>query len=371
MNMKKILLAACVTAMTACTGAQTQKHYAISFSTDKPGVQKVYLYAEETKQVLDSADCVEGKASFEGEVDHTQLAMIVTNPQQPNRSALFWLVVDGVPTEAARVNNEKELKGSDLNGRYIAAQKAINAGDKKVQDLMQEAQQMAAAAEGGKLSQEQTASLQSRYEALMEEQHQTIARLVKENKDNIIPLALVTYYEQQLGTEFVADFLKDYAYKDNVMLEPVKKYHEALNRKKVGAQFTDFTMNDMQGQPHKLSEYVGQGNYVLLDFWASWCGPCRAEMPHVKAAYEKYHAKGFEIVGVSFDAQQDAWEKATSQLGITWPQLSDLKGWQCAAGALYGVRSIPATILFGPDGKVVATDLRGDALQERLAELYK
>ena len=92
-------------------------------------------------------------------------------------------------------------------------------------------------------------------------------------------------------------------------------------------------------------------------------------MPNVKACYEKYKDKGFSIVGISFDKDLQVWKDATSQLVITWPQLSDLKGWQCKAAEVYYIRSIPSTILFSPDGKVIATNLRGDELGDKLAEL--
>ena len=94
-------------------------------------------------------------------------------------------------------------------------------------------------------------------------------------------------------------------------------------------------------------------------------------MPNVKAAYEKYHAKGFEIVGVSFDSKKADWEKAVADLGITWPQMSDLKGWGCAASDIYYIKSIPATILFDPEGRVVDTDLRGERLARTLSKLLK
>ena len=144
-----------------------------------------------------------------------------------------------------------------------------------------------------------------------------------------------------------------------------------LELRRPGLTYTDLVMKDMNDKEIKLSQYAGKGNYVFVDFWASWCGPCRAEMPNVVEAYKKYHSKGLEIVGVSFDQKKDAWTAAVKNLGMEWPQMSDLKGWQCAAGKVYGIRSIPSNILLDPQGKIVASDLRGEDLQKRLAEIYK
>ena len=130
---------------------------------------------------------------------------------------------------------------------------------------------------------------------------------------------------------------------------------------------TDFEMFDANGKTVRLSDF--KGRVVYLDVWASWCGPCRGEMPAVKAAYEAFKEKGFGIVGVSLDNDAEAWKKAITDLGITWPQMSDVKGWDCAGAALYGVRAIPATVLVGQDGIIIARDLRGEAIAEKLTEL--
>jgi len=139
----------------------------------------------------------------------------------------------------------------------------------------------------------------------------------------------------------------------------------------VGAQFTDFSMPDPNGQEHSISEYVKKNKYTLVDFWASWCGPCRAEMPYVIKAYDLYHAKGFEVVGVSLDSNKKAWENAIKQLKMPWPHISDIKGWECAGAALYNVKGIPANVLIDQKGKIVAKNLRGDNLLNKMAELLK
>ena len=143
----------------------------------------------------------------------------------------------------------------------------------------------------------------------------------------------------------------------------------ASKKGQAGVKVTDFTQNDLNGTPFTLSSL--RGKYVLVDFWASWCGPCRAESPNLVKAYEQLKNKNFEVVGVSLDENKGAWEAAVKKDGLPWIQVCDMKGWKNDVAMLYGVNSVPQNFLIDPNGVIIARDLRGEGLTEKLSVLIK
>ncbi len=172
---------------------------------------------------------------------------------------------------------------------------------------------------------------------------------------------------------FATMYVNKYYETDKDELGQLKTVVDQINANTIGAPAPDIILNNPEDKEVALSSL--KGNVVLIDFWASWCGPCRRENPNVVRLYEKYKDKGFEIFGVSLDSKKDRWIQAIAADGLTWPQVSDLRGWQSNPAKVYGVRSIPTTVLIDADGNVLARKLRGANLEtgvptkEKLEEL--
>lgn len=214
---------------------------------------------------------------------------------------------------------------------------------------------------------------EAEYMKLAEKQSGIAKAYLLSNKDKLIAGKTLYDFRYELNEEDQNAILlqADSVFKSAPGVDRLIAHLDILKTVAVGQKFTDFEMADMKGEVKKLSDYVGQGKYVLVDFWASWCGPCRREIPNMVEAYKKYKAKGFEIVGISLDNDKDAWVKGTKDLGITWPQMSDLKGWQNAGAAIYGVNSIPHVLLIDKEGTIIAKNLHGEELNKKLEELFK
>jgi peroxiredoxin len=155
----------------------------------------------------------------------------------------------------------------------------------------------------------------------------------------------------------------------SIYYKDLKKFYDDNKLLEIGALAPDFALPTPNGDTMRLSDL--RGKYVLIDFWASWCGPCKAEFPNVKRVYNRFSEKGFEILGVSLDKEESAWKGSIISLGLNWMHVSDLKYWSCAPARLYKVSSIPSTVLIDRNGYIIAKNLRGEELERKLEELFQ
>lgn len=302
---------------------------------------------------------INGKFEITGVSDSVQVALLGL----PGTVCQVFLE-PGVITAKLVAGQSAACIGTSNNNAYEALVESLKAIDEEYSAIVEKAE--SAKGDEADALKKEIAEVQDKY-------YQTIRNSVSENTNNEFGLHMLVNNYYSYEPEELAALLEAFMgnFPGNARLSSIKVKNDLAMETAVGKQYKDFEMSDMEGNARKLSEFVASNKVTLVDFWASWCGPCRKEMPSVKAAYNIYKDKGFGIVGVSLDDNKDAWMQAVVGMEIEWTQLSDLKGWNCAASNLYGVNSIPATILIAQDGTILAKNLRGKAIQEKLAEVLK
>ena len=358
---KTIAAALLAAAAVAAKGQDTT--YTISGAAPE-GARMMYLYAEDDDRV-DSTAVDNGRFGFSGKRPLNALLALTDGHYG------WHLFNDGTPVDIDL--RRMTVKASPLNGRLFAAGRSMDSIDTRGMALYKEYER--AAADRSSAGRKRTAELSRQFAALGDSMASTALRIIHSNRDNLIPVSLISQMARTFDYETLRGVLDPAApYYNHPALARAKALlgdaERTLGNRRPGLQFTDTTLPDTAGVARRLSEWCGKGGYVLIDFWASWCGPCRMEMPNVVENYRKYRDRGFQVVGISLDNNARAWRKAIADMQMEWPQLSDLKGWQSAAATLYSVRSIPASILIDGSGKIVATDLRGSRLGKKLEEIY-
>ena len=366
--MKKIsilTLAVAALGLLACSGNNV-KYNVTGINAPEDGAA-VYLVDALSSERIDSAVVSGGTFQMKGKAEKE--AFLNLNVEGSDWTFMFFN--DGVPVQADLSNNT--LSGSDLNNRVTEA-------DLKTDEMYQ--QYNAFVQELSALPEEEQQAKMPEYKAWFDKLRDCYLSVVEDNKDNLVPVAFIQNVRSLAGPDKFEELLNSGApfASHPYVLDLKRKIDESLAKQKeaeekkqaiIGQKFLDLEEADPDGNMHKLSEYVGQGKWVLVDFWASWCGPCKAEMPNVVAAYKKYHDKGFDIVGLSFDRAKDPWVAAITEWEMPWIHLSDLKYWKSVASDVYNVNSIPDNLLIDPEGTVVARGLRGEALEEKFAEVLK
>ena len=308
-------------------------------------------------------DVVEGKFRFQDSLANPGLYVVVFDSCSKKVEVFAEQAIIKVSLDS-RDKKEPVVKGSKNHDAYTSFNTMMKPVKEKLQAIVKEYYTAQSENDIEKLK-----AAEKKYEVAGKERMNKTIDFIKKNGH----LEVSAFLMQQIS--YMLDY-KQLTTIDKALSEDVKKSDyvsnlseriETLSKVQPGNMAIDIKDKDPEGNEFGLADL--KGKYVLVDFWASWCGPCRAFNPELVKIYEQYKDKNFEILGVSLYKNKDKWLKAIEEDNLTWKHISDLKGWSCVHSRKYGVQSIPHAMLIGPEGKIISYKIHGDELKEKLSEL--
>lgn len=267
------------------------------------------------------------------------------------------------------INDNRNISVSGSNAQQLI--KEYNDENKKFNEQLRElGQKYREAAKNN--NETELEKIENEYNQVEKNQNNYISLFMTKNKNSFIAPYILYNNRYNYELNELEDFLNHFEIKEESEFSKLlNEYIAVLQRVDIGQTYVDFTQETPEGDMMSISELVGKSKLLLIDFWASWCGPCRAENPNVVEVYNEYHEKGFDIIGVSLDMEKEKWIKAIEADGLIWHNISDLKYWNNEGAKLYGVSSIPSNVLLDQNGTIIGKNLRGEDLKNKVEEILK
>lgn len=360
-KMKNILIIASVLALFFSCSQVPQ--YKITGVVNDSIESTIYLmqHVDGERIAVDSAQLVDGKFEMIGAVEIAQEYFLKKGDRD-----MIMLFVDNVAISVKSESDalkDAKVEGGEIQTTYNAYLEKYN----RLYGVMMEKYQTARAEK----DEQKRSAMMEEVDALYKNVELFQEVYVKENSSSPVASFLLTRLQYGKSAAELDSMLQilDVSLINLNSYKSIEKRIEALKSVAFGAIAPDFTQNDADGNPITFSDIYKANKVTLVDFWASWCGPCRGENPNVVEAFKKYNEKGFTVFGVSLDSNKERWLKAIEDDHLTWEHVSDLAGWGNAASKKYAVNSIPASFLVNQDGKIIGANLRGEDLHKKLAEL--